>query len=80
MVFGSPEDTENAPQFHGHTGLLCDLSHGALLRTLAGFNGAADGGPVARVDQSDEQNASGVISRQDSSGRKQEKVMPHLVS
>lgn len=79
-VFGSSEYAKDVPQLYGDTGFLCNLTDGTFLRTLVGFNRAADEGPIARIDQTNEKNASGVITRQDSGRWEQQKFVPHLVS
>ena len=78
-VLGTAEDTEDLAQLDRDTGLLLGLSDGTVTRALIRFDRTADGGPVPRVDQADEEKASAVISRQDRRRGEQEEVMAHHV-
>ena len=64
-VLWPPENTEYVAELDCDAGLLLGLPDGTVTRTLAGFNCAANGGPIARVNQADEKNTSGVVSWQD---------------
>jgi len=78
-VLGTSQDAEDVAQRNRDTGLFSGLSDGTLMRTFIGFDGAADGGPLPRVDLANQEKSPRVISRQDRGRWEYEEVMTHLV-
>ena len=63
-VLGTSEDAKDVAQIDLDTGLLPGLSDGTVTGRLVWFDRTANGGPVPRIDEAHEKEASSVISRQ----------------